>query len=109
MIICQFIFKPGTYDADFHHLDGLIDDFARSLPGFRATETWRSSDGTVTNATYYFDDMAAVRELSNFPKHLEAKGQNQRWYDGYQIVISEVTATYGDSRLPHVMQEGHAS
>jgi hypothetical protein len=23
-----------------------------------------------------------------------------RWYDGYRIVISEVTATYGDDRLP---------
>ena len=33
MICCQFIFKPGTYDDDFHELDGQIDTFARSLPG----------------------------------------------------------------------------
>ena len=102
MIICQFIFKPGAYDDDFHRLDGLIDAFARSLPGFRATETWQSSDGKVINATCYFDDMASVRELSAYPQHLEAKGQYQRWYDGYQIVVSEVTASYGDGRLPHV-------
>ena len=25
MICCQFIFKPGTYDEDFHRLDGQID------------------------------------------------------------------------------------
>jgi heme-degrading monooxygenase HmoA len=104
MIICQFIFQPGTYDDDFHRLDGEIDAFARSLPGFRATETWRSEDGTIVNATYYFDDMASVRQLSQFPQHLEAKDQYQRWYDGYQIVVSEVTATYGDGRLPHVTQ-----
>jgi len=24
----------------------------------------------------------------------------QRWYDGYRIVVSEITATYGDDRLP---------
>ena len=102
MIICQFIFKPGAYDDDFHRLDGLIDAFARSLPGFRATETWQSSDGKVINATCYFDDMASVRELSAYTQHLEAKGQYQRWYDGYQIVVSEVTASYGYGRLPHV-------
>lgn len=102
MIICQFIFRPGAYDDDFHRLDGQIDAYARALPGFRATETWQSSDGTVVNATYYFDDMASVRELSRFPRHLEAKGQYHRWYDGYRIVVSEVTASYGDDRLPHI-------
>ena len=102
MINCQFIFRPGTYDDDFHDLDGRIDAFARSLPGFRTVETWRSEDGSVVNASYWFDDMASVRELSQYPAHLEAKGQNQRWYDGYQIIVSEVTATYGDGRLPHV-------
>ena len=42
---------------------------------------------------------ASLRELSGFPQHLEAKGQVQRWYEGYSIVVSEVTATYGDGRL----------
>lgn len=102
MIVCQFIFQPGAYDDDFHRLDAQIDAYARSLPGFRGTESWRSADGSIVNATYYFDDMAAVRQLSQFPQHLQAKGDYQRWYDGYQIVVSEVTATYGDGRLSHV-------
>ena len=34
MICAQFIFKPGTYDDDFHRLDSQIDEYARSLPGF---------------------------------------------------------------------------
>ena len=102
MIICQFIFQPGQYDDDFRHLDGQIAAFARSLPGFRATGTWQSADGTPINATYYFNDMASVRQLTHFRQHLEAKGQYQRWYDGYQIIVSELTASYGDGRLPHV-------
>ena len=28
--------------------------------------------------------------------------QYARWYDGYQIVISEVVRTYGDGRMPHL-------
>ena len=103
MIICQFIFKPGEYDDDFHALDGQIDAYARNLPGFRGVETWYSEDKSIVNASYYFEDQASVRDLSTFPKHLEAKGQYQRWYDGYQIIVSEVSASYGDNRLGHVI------
>ncbi|HUC26426.1 MAG TPA: hypothetical protein VMA73_27295 [Streptosporangiaceae bacterium] len=100
VICCQFIFKPGTYDDDFHRLDGQIDQYARSLPGFEKVETWHASDAGVVNAIYYFTDKNSVAQLARFPRHREAKGQAQRWYDGYRIVVSEITATYGDDRLP---------
>jgi hypothetical protein len=100
-VICvQFIFKPGTYDEDFHRLDGQIDEYARSLPGYDHVETWQSADGTMVNAIYYFTDREALAALARFPQHQEAKSQVQRWYDGYTIVVSEITATYGDERLP---------
>lgn len=57
-------------------------------------------EGGVVNAIYYFADKQSVAQLARFPQHREAKGQVQRWYDGYRIVISEITATYGDDRLP---------
>jgi heme-degrading monooxygenase HmoA len=100
MMCCQFIFKPGTYDADFHRLDGEIDQFARSLPGFQRVEKWHAPEGGVINAMYYFADKKDVAQLARFPVHREAKDQVERWYDGYRIVISEVKATYGDGRLP---------
>ena len=100
MICVQFIFKPGEYDDEFHRLDGQIDAFARNLPGFDRVESWQSPEGDVINAMYYFTDRESLRQLSRFPLHLEAKGQVQRWYDGYRIVVSEVSATYGDGRLP---------
>lgn len=102
MILCQFLFKPGEYDVEFHELDGRIDAFARSLPGFLGAETWLSPDGSVRNASYYFEDKGSVAQLARFPEHRLAKSQYQRWYDGYQIVVSEVTASYGDGALPHV-------
>ncbi len=43
MICCQFVFRPGTYDEDFHRLDGQIDEYARSLPGFVRVETWTAA------------------------------------------------------------------
>lgn len=99
MICVQFIFKPGTYDDDFHRLDGQIDEYARSLPGYDHVELWNGEGGLV-NAIYYFTDREALTALSRFPQHREAQSQVKRWYDGYRIVVTEVTATYGDDRLP---------
>lgn len=98
MICVQFIFQPGTYDDDFRRLDDEIDAYARSLPGYDHVETW-TGDGGRVNAMYYFSDRAALAALSRFGAHQEAKSQVHRWYDGYRIVVSEVTATYGDGRL----------
>ena len=98
-ICAQFIFKPGTYDEEFHRLDGEIDAYARSLPGFVKVESWVSPDGSVTNAVYYFTDRDSLMQLTKFPQHLEAKRQVDRWYEGYRIVVSEVTRTYGDGQL----------
>ena len=53
----------------------------------------------MVNAVYYFTDMDSVAQLARFPQHREAKDQVDRWYDGYRIVVSEVSATYGDGRL----------
>lgn len=99
LICCQFIFRPGTFDDDFHRLDGQIAEHARGLPGFDRVEKWLSPDGTVVNAVYYFTDRDSVAQLARFPQHREAKDQVDRWYDGYRIVVSEVSATYGDGRL----------
>jgi heme-degrading monooxygenase HmoA len=99
VICCQFIFQPSAYDDDFHRLDAEIDAYARALPGFVRTETWHAHGSGAVNAVYYFADREAVAELARFPQHREAKGQVQRWYDGYRVVVSEVTATYGDGRL----------
>jgi heme-degrading monooxygenase HmoA len=102
MILCQFIFKPGTYDDEFNRLDDEIAEYAKSLKGFIGNEAWFSKDGTVKNACYYFESMDAVTQLARFEPHRVAKKENERWYDGYQIVVSEVTSTYGDGRLPHI-------
>lgn len=99
MICAQFIFKPGTYDDDFHRLDSQIDEYARSLPGFDRSETWQSADGTIVNAVYYFTDKKTLAELGKFPVHREAQRDVHRWYDGYRIIVSEVTASYGDGNL----------
>jgi heme-degrading monooxygenase HmoA len=102
MYIAQFIFKPGTYDQEFHRLNDLIDEVAKSLPGFVGAESWVSSDGSTRNASYYWSNLEDLKTFSRHPRHLEAKRQYTRWYEGFQIVISQVLQSYGDGGLAHL-------
>ncbi len=101
MYSAAFIFEPGEYDEEFHRLNAIIDEVARSMSAFRGAESWISPDGKRKNATYYWDNLEALKEFSNHPVHLEAKRQYSRWYNGYHIVISEVVRSYGDGAFPH--------
>jgi heme-degrading monooxygenase HmoA len=105
MFAVSFIFVPGTYDEEFHRLDSSIDNYAQSLEGYIGVERWFSEDRATTNSVYYFRDQETVSIFSRFPDHLEAKGKYQNWYKGYQIVISEVKASYGDGVLDHISQQ----
>ncbi len=95
MICCSFVFEPGTYDAEFHELNDAIDAFASSLPGFVRVDSWRSADGAKRNSMYFFADYSAVKELANFPKHLNAKSQVDRWYIDYRVDVFELKTSYG--------------
>ena len=102
MFSAAFIFRPGSYDDEFHRLNNLIDAAAKETDGFLGTETWRSFDGKTLNATYYWETQEALKEFSGNRNHLEAKKQYSRWYDGYHIVVSEVIRSYGDETIPHL-------
>ena len=102
MYTVAFIYEPKEYDTEFHRLNDLIGQAARSMPGFLGAESWKSEDGKRFNATYYWSDLDSLREFSNHPRHLEAKRQYSRWYAGYHIVVSEVVRSYGDGFFPHI-------
>jgi heme-degrading monooxygenase HmoA len=101
MYSASFIFKPGTYDDEFHRLNGLIDVAAIDTEGYLGAETWQSEDGKVINAIYYWESLESLKLFSRNPHRLEAKKQYSRWYDGYHIIVSEVIRSHGDETIPH--------
>ncbi|WP_269750437.1 hypothetical protein [Leptospira chreensis] len=40
--------------------------------------------------------------MKTFSDHKLAKSQYSKWYKGYQVIIAEVTKTYGDGGILHV-------
>lgn len=101
MFSAAFIFKPGTYDDEFHRLNGLIERAANATDGYLGAESWQSPDGAVLNAIYYWETLEALKDFSTNPHHLEAKKQYSKWYDGYHIVVSEIVRSYGDETIAH--------
>jgi heme-degrading monooxygenase HmoA len=102
MIAAQFIFQPGTYDDEFYALDDKIEEAAAAIPGFLGTDKWYSKDGTRTNSVYYFESMSDLTKLGRVTEHRDAKRKVSRWYEGYQVVVTEVIASYGDGNIPHI-------
>lgn len=79
-----------------NRLDGQTDDYARILPGFEGVEKWVAREGgAVHPSPTWLTWISSVR----LPQHHQAKGQVHRWYAGYRIVVSEVSATHGHGRL----------
>lgn len=102
MYAAAFVYEPGQYDDEFHDLNALVDDIALSTQGYLGQESWRSKDGSKVNATYFWESMESLQAFAAHPKHIEAKRQYRRWYNGYPIVISEVIKSYGDSSFSHI-------
>lgn len=109
MFIAAFHWEPGTYDAEFHRLNDILDEVARSLPGFLGVESWQAQGSPRRCATYYWADRESLKEFSRHPVHQEAKREYARWYAGYHIVISEVLRSYGDGGFGHVTPNQRAA
>lgn len=104
MFAAQFIFRPGVYDDEFNRLDASIDAYAASLPGYLGVERWvGKEDDSVRNSIYYFEDMATITKFARFEDHREAKAKVDKWYNGYQVIISEITANYGDRKITTIV------
>ncbi|MBU9141913.1 antibiotic biosynthesis monooxygenase family protein [Burkholderia multivorans] len=109
MYIAAFIYKPGEVDDEFHRLSAIIDGIAASLPGFVGAEFWRSADGRLVNASYYWRDEASLKAFASAPQHLDAKRQFRKWYGEYHVVISKVERAYGDGSVEHFVPDSRRS
>ena len=108
MYSAAFIWEPGTYDAEFHRLNAIIGEAARSLPGYLGVELWQDAEGRRRNATYYWDSLDTLKAFSTHPVHQQAKREYARWYAGYHIVVSQVLRSYGDGAFEHVTPNARA-
>ena len=101
MYSSTFIFATRQFDDDFHRLDQSIAEVAKAIPGYIGEETWENTSTGLVSNVYYWESLEALQALMQHPKHLEAKAAQSKWLNGYQVIISQVLRTYGDSRLGH--------
>ena len=99
MYSSTFIFKKKLFDDEFYQLDQAIADAAKSIPGYLGEESWENSENGHVSNVYYWESLDALRMLMEHPKHLEAKAAQEKWLNGYQVVISQVLKTYGDTEF----------
>jgi heme-degrading monooxygenase HmoA len=94
-----FIFLKKQFDEEFYALDKAIADAAKSIPGYLGEESWENPESGFVSNVYYWESLEALHELVRHPKHLQAKASQEKWLDGYQVVISQVLKTYGNTEF----------
>jgi heme-degrading monooxygenase HmoA len=109
MYSSTFIFAKRDWDDAFHRLDEAIAKAAKATPGYLGEEVWENpATGLICNV-YYWESLEALQALMHHPVHLEAKARQADWLAGYQVVISQVLRTYGDSKLAGMLPTASAA
>lgn len=103
MYSSTFIFAAKQFDDRFHRLDQEIAAAAKAIPGYLGEESWENTATGLVSNVYYWESLEALQQLVHHPRHLEAKASQSNWLAGYQVIISQVIRTYGDSGLGHVL------
>lgn len=103
MYSSTFIFAKGAFDDAFHRLDQEIATMARAIPGYLGEETWENSETGLVSNVYYWESLEALQHLVSHPRHQQAKSAQSKWLAGYQVVISQVLRTYGDTKISHLL------
>jgi len=98
-----FIFATKQFDETFHRLDQEIAAAAKAIPGYLGEESWENPANGLVSNVYYWDSLEALQQLVQHPRHQEAKAAQGNWLAGYQVVISQVLRSYGDSSLGHLL------
>ena len=101
MYSSTFIFAKGEYDEEFFRLDEAIAEAAKQIPGYLGEETWENQTTGLISNVYYWESLEALRALMTHPKHIEAKRAQEKWLNGYQVIVSEVVRIYGDGKISH--------
>jgi heme-degrading monooxygenase HmoA len=101
MYSSTFIFAKKRFDDEFHRLDQSIAAAAKVIPGYLGEETWENAATGLISNVYYWNSLESLQALIQHPIHLEAKAAQSNWLDGYQVIISQVLRTYGDTKFAH--------
>ena len=94
MYTATFMIRVREYDDQFHDLNSKVIEAAESNPGYLGRESWTDGDRNIV--ILYWSNLSDLEAFSNHPDHLAAKARYKEWYGGYQVLISEVTRSYGD-------------
>lgn len=99
MYSSTFIFLKKQFDEEFYELDNAIAELAKSIPGYLGEETWENPVSGYISNVYYWESLEALRKLMEHPIHVKAKAAQEKWLNGYQVVISQVLKTYGNTEF----------
>lgn len=101
MISAAFIVDTLEFDEEFHRLDERIIQAAKETTGYIGEEAWENPKTGRVCTVYYWEGREGLLELMGNADHRQAKAGSHRWLQGYQVIVSEIVASYGTDNYPH--------
>ncbi len=101
MYTATFTFAKREFDDEFHALDQVIAQVAKSIPGYLGEESWENPAAGLVCNVYYWDSRAVLQQLIEHPAHLAAKQRQGQWLAGYHVTLAQVVGSYGDGGIAH--------
>ncbi|RDZ39537.1 antibiotic biosynthesis monooxygenase [Haloferax sp. Atlit-4N] len=93
--LITFRLDPGEYDAEFHELNDAIQTAAEETEGYLGKQTWHAPNSEEVLVVYYWESLDAVKSFGADSDHQHAKQRWTKWYDAYEVTVTEVVETYG--------------
>jgi heme-degrading monooxygenase HmoA len=101
MYSATFTFAKRQFDDEFHALDQVIAQVAKSIPGYLGEEGFENASSGLICNVYYWESMDALQQLIEHPAHIAAKQRQHEWLAGYRVTIAQVIGSYGDGGIDH--------
>ncbi len=82
-------------DQGYEETARLMQELARTMPGFLGIESARSTDGLFGITVSYWRDEASIRNWRRYSEHVMAQERGKReWYQHYELRIARVERAY---------------
>jgi len=90
--------RNGLDDAGYAEAAAAMGALAREQPGYLGIASVRGADGEGITISYWADEVAALAWRTNAEHTAIREMGRARWYDRYEVIVAEVTRSYGWER-----------
>ncbi len=86
--------RNGADEAGYGGMADLMDQLARTVPGYLGVESARGTDGFGITVSYWESESAILAWREHATHILAQEAGKSRWYEHYELRVAKVERAY---------------